>query len=430
MNPAIYVILRHKQRALMRGIITYFSLSFEQNNMADFIIGRQQILDRKLNIYAYELLFRGQGFDLNDRDEATQATNQIITDTILEVGINNIVDEHRAFINFTTQNILEKTPLSLPKDRIVIEVLENVKIDLRVINNLREMSQQGYLIALDDFIFTEEWKPLVEFADIIKLDVLEMGEANVREAIAQLAPYNLKILAEKVETHSEYQYLLELGCDYFQGFFFSKPNLVAGRRMGVNQLAAVRLLTTINNPNVEFDELTKVISEDVGLSYKLLHYINSAFFSIPTKIESINQAITYLGMNELKRWINILMLSSLSDKPIVVMQNALIRGKMCELLAQSVGQKTANFFLIGLLSSLDSILDISLEEALQNLPLGDDIVEAILKHIGIGGEALRCVLGYERWDEGAITFGNVDQKIIGEIYIESINWTTKVMSNV
>ena len=136
-----------------------------------------------------------------------------------------------------------------------------------------------------------------------------MGEANVREAIAQLAPYNLKILAEKVETHGEYQYLLELGCDYFQGFFFSKPNLVAGRRMGVNQLAAVRLLTTINNPNVEFDELTKVISEDVGLSYKLLHYINSAFFSIPTKIESINQAITYLGMNELKRWINILMLS-------------------------------------------------------------------------------------------------------------------------
>ena len=127
--------------------------------MADFIIGRQQILDRKLNIYAYELLFRGQGFDLNDRDEATQATNQIITDTILEVGINNIVDEYRAFINFTTQNILEKTPLSLPKDRIVIEVLENVKIDLRVINNLREMSQQGYLIALDDFIFTEEWKP-------------------------------------------------------------------------------------------------------------------------------------------------------------------------------------------------------------------------------------------------------------------------------
>jgi EAL and modified HD-GYP domain-containing signal transduction protein len=398
--------------------------------MADFIIGRQQILDRDLKIYAYELLFRGQGFDLNDRDEATQATNQIITDSILEIGINNIVEDHRAVINFTTQNILEKTPLSLPKERIVIEVLENVKIDLRVINNLREMSQQGYLIALDDFVFTEEWKPLVEFANIIKLDVLEMGEASVREAIAQLAPYNLKILAEKVETHSEYKYLRELGCDYFQGFFFSKPNLVEGKRMGVNQLAAVRLLTTINHPDVEFEELTKVISEDVGLSYKLLHYINSAFFSIPTKIESINQAISYLGMNELKRWINILMLSSLSDKPVVVMQNALIRGKMCELLAQIIGQKTAHFFLIGMLSSLDSILDISLEEALEQLPLGDDIIDAILHHKGLGGEALNCVLSYEHWDTGSIAFGNVDQVKIGHAYMESINWATKVMSNV
>ena len=398
--------------------------------MANFIIGRQQILDRNLKIYAYELLFRGQGFDLTDRDEATQATNQIITDSILEIGINNLVEEHRAFINFTTQNILEKTPLSLPKERIVIEVLENVKIDLRVINNLREMSQQGYLIALDDFVFTEEWRPLVEFANIIKLDVLEMGEMKTRDAIAQLAPYNLKILAEKVETHSEYQYLRELGCDYFQGFFFSKPNLIEGKRMGVNQLAAVRLLTTINRPDVEFDELTKVISEDVGLSYKLLHYINSAFFSIPTKIESINQAITYLGMNELKRWINILMLSSLSDKPAVVMQNALIRGKMCELLAKIIGQKTANFFLIGMLSSLDSILDISLEDSLEQLPLGDDIIEAILHHKGLGGEALHCVLSYEHWDTGSIAFGNVDQVKIGQAYMESINWATKVMSHV
>lgn len=398
--------------------------------MADFIIGRQQILDRNLNVYAYELLFRGQGFDLNDRQEATQATNQIITDSIIEIGINNIVDEHKAFINFTTQNILEKTPLSLPKERIVIEVLENVKVDLRVINNLREMSNQGYLIALDDFVFTEEWRPLVEFADIVKLDVLEMGEARVRDAIAQLAPYKLKILAEKVETHKEYEYLRELGCDYFQGFFFSKPHLVEGKRMGVNQLAAVRLLTTINSPDVEFEELTRVISEDVGLSYKLLHYINSAFFSIPSKIQSINQAITYLGMQELKRWINILMLSSLSDKPVVVMQTALIRGKMCELLAQSIGQKSGNFFLIGMLSSLDSILDISLEDALDQLPLSEEISTAILHHKGLGGEALRCVIGYERWDTGSITFGSVDQSEIGNAYIESINWATKVIGNV
>ncbi len=393
--------------------------------MTDFIIGRQQILDKKLNIYAYELLFRQQGLNSNSKNEA----NQIIIDTILNVGIKNIVDENRAFINFGTQNILDKTPLLLPKEQIVICVLGDVKIDWRIINNLQEMSEKGYLIALEDFVFTEELKPVVEFINMVTLDISEMGGTKVRDAIAQLSVYDLKVLVKNVQTYTEYQYLLELSCDYFQGFFFSKPNLVEGKRMGVNQLAAIRLLTTINNPTVEFDELTNVISEDVGLSYKLLHYINSAFFSLPSKINSINQAVSYLGMNELKRWINILMLSSLSDKPVVVMQNALIRGKMCELLAKAIGQKTENFFLIGMLSSLDSILDISLDEALEQLPLGDDVTEAILKHNGIGGEALNCVLSYEHWETGAITFSNVDQKIIGEIYIESINWATKVISN-
>jgi len=121
--------------------------------MADFLIGRQQILDQKLNIYAYELLFRGQDFDLKNKSEATQATNQVITDSVLELGLNNLVGSHKAFINFTSQNILEKTPLSLPKERVVIEVLENVAVDLRIIGNLREFSQQGYMMALDDFVF-------------------------------------------------------------------------------------------------------------------------------------------------------------------------------------------------------------------------------------------------------------------------------------
>ncbi|MDO9168922.1 MAG: hypothetical protein Q7U18_07490 [Methylobacter sp.] len=156
--------------------------------MADIIIGRQQIFDQKLNIYAYELLFRGNDFDLNDKDGATQATNQVITDTILELGLNAIVGPHKAFINFTTQNILDKTPLRLPKDRIVVEVLENVEIDMTIVANLTELSNLGYIIALDDFVFSDAWMPLVEFADIIKLDILDMGESKTRELITRLKP--------------------------------------------------------------------------------------------------------------------------------------------------------------------------------------------------------------------------------------------------
>jgi EAL and modified HD-GYP domain-containing signal transduction protein len=398
--------------------------------MADIIIGRQQIFDHKLNIYAYEILFRGNDFDLTQKDGATKATNQVITDTILELGLNNIVGSAKAFINFTTQNILDKTPLHLPKDRIVIEVLESVEVDSKIVANLKELSELGYLIALDDFVFSEEWTPLVEFADIIKLDIMEMGESKTRELIKRLKPYKVKLLAEKVETPDEYKYLLELGCDYFQGFFFNKPNIVSGKRISVNQASAVQLLNIINGPDFEFDDLAKIVSMDVGLSYKLLHYINSAFFALPNKVSSINHAITFLGFKEIKRWINILTLASLSNKPEAIMQNALIRGKMCEELAGLTGNKSDIFFLIGILSNLDSLLDMPLDEALSQLPLADDIVSAILHKEGLGGEALKCVLSYEHWEISLISFRDVDQSVIGDIYIRSINWVKDVMGNI
>lgn len=396
--------------------------------MADFIIGRQQIFDRNLDIYAYELLFRGKDFDLRDKNEATQATNQVITDSILELGLNNLVGPNKAFINFTTQSILQKTPLSLPKERIVIEVLEDVSVDPIIIGNLREFSRQGYVIALDDFVFSDAWKPLVELADIIKLDVMDMGEAKTREIVKRLRPYNVSLLAEKVETHEELQYLRELGCDYFQGFFFSKPNIVAGKRLGVNQRAAIRLLTIVNGPDAGFDELSETISRDVGLSYKLLHYINSAFFSLPGQIESIQHAISYLGLKEVKRWCTILTLASLSSKPQAVLQNSLIRGKMCEQLGELIGDKSDSYFLVGMLSCLDSLLDIPIEEALQKLPLADGIVPAILYKQGLSGEALACVVNYERWNLPGMTFGNLDQEAIGDAYVRSVNWAIDVLS--
>jgi c-di-GMP phosphodiesterase len=397
--------------------------------MADFLIGRQQILDRNLNIYAYELLFRGQDFDLTKNSEATQATNQVITDSILELGLNNLVGSHKAFINFTTQNILEKTPLSLPKDRVVIEVLENIDIDQVIISNLKEFSEQGYIIALDDFILSDEWYPLLEFANIIKLDVLAMGEAKTREAIKHLKPWNIKLLAEKVETHEEFQYLSELGCDYYQGYFFSKPNIVPGKRLGVNQTAAIRLLTIINDPDVEIEKLAKTISLDAGLSYKLLHYINSAFFTLPSKIESIHHAISYLGLREVKRWSNILTLASLSTKPQVILQTSLIRGKMCEELAKLAGEKADHFFLVGILSSLDSILDIPIEEALEQLPVGNDVKNAILTKEGAAGEVLECVINYEQWNLSGMYFRNLDQILISEAYFKSITWTKDVLNS-
>lgn len=390
--------------------------------MTDFLIGRQQILDSHLNTFAYEILFRGKDFDLSRKDGAANATNQVIADTILEIGLNELVGSHKAFINFTTQNILDKTPLLLPKDRIVIEVLESVAIDADIINNLKELSQLGYTIALDDFVLAPEWLPLLEFADIIKLDVMACSLAETHELIKKLKPYNLKLLAEKVETHQEFETLRAWGCELFQGFFFSKPNIVEGKRLGVSQTAAIQLLAVVNKADVSFTEIGKIVCQDVGISFKLLHYLNSAFFALPQKIESIQHAIACLGLIEIKRWINILTLSSMSDKPPSVLQNLLIRAKMCELLAQEIKEDKEHYFLIGMLSGIDGLLDMPLTKAMEQLPLAEEINEAILNYRGNPGEALKFCIAYERWEPGLTTFKDIAPERIANIYLESIDW--------
>jgi c-di-GMP phosphodiesterase len=390
--------------------------------MTDFLIGRQQILDQNFNTFAYEILFRGKDFDLSIKEGATSATNQVITDSILEIGLNDLVGPHLAFINFTTQNILDKTPLNLPKDRIVIEVLENVVVDSRIVQNLRELSALGYTIALDDFELSPQWLPLLEFVDIIKLDIMANSLDETHKLIAQLKPYNLKLLAEKVETHEEFQLLREWGCELFQGFFFSKPKLVEGKRLGVNQASAIQLLAVINKSDMGFQQINQVISQDVGLSYKLLHYINSASFALANKVESIQQALTYLGLKEIRRWANILTLSSMSTQPCPALQNILLRAKMCELLAIETQQDADTFFLVGLLSGIDSILDMPLDKALQQLPLSDTISQAILQKSGLAGEALEYSLNYEHWQVDRAKYHNIPPQRIAAIYLECLQW--------
>jgi len=214
------------------------------------------------------------------------------------------------------------------------------------------------------------------------------------------------------------------------GFFFSKPNIVEGKRLSINQTSAIHLLSIVNKADIRFEEISNCIARDAGISYKLLHYINSSFFSIPIQIESIQQAITFLGLQEMKRWINILAISSLSDKPYAVLQMSMIRAKMCELMAEQLNQDTTRYFLIGMLSSLDIILDMPIEKVLSQLPLTKEIAEAILHKAGKAGEVLQYTINYERWELSSNHFETIKPQIIAGIYLESINWANDVLSNI
>ena len=234
------------------------------------------------------------------------------------------------------------------------------------------------------------------------------------------------LLAEKVETQDDFKFCKSLGFDYFQGYFLSKPEVIKGRRAPANRLLILQLLGKLQNPEVDFNELEEIVSRDVALSYKLLRVINAAFYALPKKVDSLREALHLLGTSFIASWLRVIILAGIDDKPHELVLTAMVRAKMCQLLAKARGiQATETFFTVGLFSALDALLDSPIEEIVDSLPLSDDTTAALVAHEGELGEALRCVLAYERghWDE--VHCRHLDQACITDSYLQAIAWANQ-----
>lgn len=398
--------------------------------MHDVFIARQPIFDRELKVYAYELLFRRA--DVRDANviDGDQATSQVILNAFTVIGLDELVGPHPAFINMTRGFLLQDRRVPFPVDRVVLEVLETIEPDAEVVAALQDLSRQGYRLSLDDFIFHETLLPLVKLADIIKVDVMVLTPEQIRRHVEQLRPYKVQLLAEKVETREQYELCHELGFDYFQGYFLERPNVVRGTSIPTNRLPILNLLGALHRPDVEVEELEQIISQDVSLSYKLLRYLNSPLFALRRRIESIRQALVFIGANELRTWATLLALASASDKPQELMSTLMVRGKMCELLARKLKLKApGNYFTIGLFSGLDSLLDAPLETILASLPLSDEVVAALLRHEGEGGRLLECVLSYEHGEWDRIAQTKLPAQLVIDSYLEALHWGNELRAN-
>lgn len=396
--------------------------------MRSIFIGRQPIYDRALQVYAYELLYRSGEENSAGMPDGDVATSQVILNAFTEIGIENLVGKHLAFINLTRGFIIGDNPLPLTQGKVVLEVLEDIVVDDALIDAVRKLSQAGYLIALDDFIFHESLRPLVDVADIIKIDVRALTRETVSAHVTELRRSKARLLAEKVETQEEFDYYKALGFDYFQGYFFSRPKVIRRHAIPANRLAILRLLGRLHDPDVAIKELEELISQDVSLSYRLLRYINSAFFSLPRKVESLHQAIVYLGNASIKTWVTLIALSGIDDKPSELLTVALVRGKMCELLAERLKLPGKDsYFIVGLFSALDAMMDVPLEQVVENLPLSPLVVAALLKHEGQAGGALHCTLAYEKneWDQ--IDCRQMEKGVIVQSYLDAVAWADQAM---
>lgn len=391
--------------------------------MSDIYIARQPIYDCDLNVYAYELLFRDNDINRAGIVDGDQATSDVIVNTFMEIGLNNIVGDRLAFINLTRSFIVDERPVSLPRDRVVLELLEDIDPDEEVIEAAQRFVKQGYCLALDDFIFNEALRPLVETASIIKIDVMALDKQEIREHVQQLREYPVKLLAEKVEDQAMYRYCVELGFDYFQGYFFAQPVIIQGQRLPNNRLSILNLLGKLQDPSISARQLEDLISQDITLSFRILRYVNSASLSLPRKVESVHEAVVLVGLQNIKSWSLLLAMSAVDNKPVELVIMAMIRGKMAELLATRMGlSNPESYFTVGLFSALDALMDNSMEEILTQLPLADHISSALLSHQGEHGEILSCVLAYERGNWEAVRCQLLTMPEIRNCYLEALKW--------
>ena len=395
--------------------------------MDDIFIGRQPIYDRALAVYAYELLFRAAPDNAARFSDGDQATSSVIVNAFMEIGLDNIVGQRLAFINLTRGFFVNQDNICLPKERVVLELLEHIEPDAEVIDGIKRLSAQGYAIALDDFVYHEALQPLVQLADIVKVDVMALERDEIRRQVDKLRQHPLKLLAEKVETRDELDFCLDLGFDYFQGYFFAQPQVIRGQRLPNNRLAILHLLSRLQDPEIKPAELEDLIVQDVTFSYRILRYVNSAAFCLARRIESVHQAVVILGQQTIKTWTTLLAMSQVDNKPTELVITAMVRGKMAEALAKTLkAPHPEAFFTVGLFSALDALMDNTMQEILTQLPLAEHISAALLHHKGPHGEILQCVLAYERGQWEQVHCPALSISRVRDCYLSALQWADEI----
>ena len=375
--------------------------------MEEVFIGRQAILDQQKKVYAYEILFRSgfqNAFDPNlDGNVATQS---VMVGAMLDFGMKKLVSDRKAFINFTEQNLLNRAPKLLPNESVVVEILETVQATPEILEVVRELKEAGYKIALDDFVLSPGYEPLIEMADIIKVDFRITDSPKERKKMREILPSHVRLLAEKIETEEEFQQAVDFGYVFFQGYFFCKPTVLHQRNLSGNALSRMRLLKEVNRPDVDFTAVTKVISSDTNLVHKLLTFINSAGIGLSNHVSNLKQATLLLGAIGVRRWVTLISLQTISeDKPSELFTLSLLRAKFCELIVCELTSKKLTpdtGFLVGIFSLLDVLLSLPMEEVLKEVALADDLNAALLGDDNELRRVLDLVIAYEQGDWDAV----------------------------
>lgn len=399
-----------------------------------FYAARQPILDRNKELFGYELLFRDGIDNAFPNIDGDEATSKMIEGSQFSFGLDDFLGDKPGFINFTLETLVKKYPSMLPKEQVVVEILETIQPGKRLLAECQELKEQGYTLALDDYEHRNVWRHFYPYIDIIKIDIRSTNYQQIEEIKHAIIAFpHIKLLAEKVETNEEFQQAMDQGFTYFQGYFFSRPEMMQTRALSPSQLALAELLYETSKADMDLSKITDVFKRDLTLSYKLLRYSNSAIFKRRSEIETIKHALVVLGQAELKKFLSLLFTAQISsDKPAELMRLAMTRANFAEGLA-SIGSDITleKAFLTGMMSLMDAILDEPIESVMEKLPLSNDIKEALIHKTGVLAEYLKLIQCYEIADwkmaNEIILCLKLDASRIPDAYHQAVQWANEQM---
>lgn len=394
----------------------------------EVFLARQPILDRFNKLYAYELLFRNSEKNIYQAEDGDKATIELIKNTFISIGIEKVTGNKKAFINFT-ENILKSDIFEvLPSKSVIIEILEDIEPTQEIVELCRKLKKQGYVIALDDFIFSEKYRELLEIVDIIKVDFkITIGDER-RTVIERINNPRIKFLAEKVETMEEFNEAISYGYEYFQGYYLSKPTMISGKKIAENKAIYIKILQEINSKHFTIESMESLVKKDVSLSFKLLKLLNSSYYNFVSEIKSIKQAMALLGEKEIKKWLYLIVFKTIGeDKPEILIINSLTRAKFAEIISKKikVGIDPFNAYLTGILSMIDLLLNRPIDQILEEISIPKKVEDGLNGvNNNVYKKLLDLIIAYEKGEWGQVSKIskelNLDENALPQAYYEAI----------
>jgi EAL and modified HD-GYP domain-containing signal transduction protein len=373
---------------------------------------------------AFELLYRPSPSETKARiTDPRQATLEVISSAALEIGLDRLSGGQPVHINFPMELLVDVPDLPLPPNLVVIEVLEDVRAEPAVIEGIRKLRARGHRIALDDYSPQVSDPRLLQFADIVKLEITHPPAGELAKLVAELKPRGFQLIAENVETPEDFESCVALGFTGFQGYFLQHPQTFRAKRVPSSRLSTLRLVASLSNEQFSIDEIELLISQNVSMSYHVLRCINSSYYSLPRKVDSIRQAIVILGVDQLRQLCSLLCLQGFDDRPPSLFLNAMTRARMCEQLGKLGGAREAGaYFITGLFSLLNAMTGMPTQKIVEELPLSPAVSRALVAGEGDLGKALKCTRAYERaaWDH--VAYGNLSPSLIRAAYVDALFW--------